>query len=230
MTISMIESILYILTGILAGGSLAAYWTYVSGKKVIDQNNQTSASRIKAAEHQTFLLKEHLEAAQSDIALLKEKVNQERQSKAVELGELRQSLQRGALFFAAYALSIGIMVGGGVSWICTGAQAEVKHLQRVMDIQIESRLAQAQKQMLEVELERLQNEKRELMINLQFEFEQKAVALAKLEALYHSLSGDKGFRGFVADQKKLIQELSRYSADDRFDSSSKVQPSLPVVR
>ena len=124
MTIPTIETILYVLSGILAGGSLAALWTYAAGKKELTLTAQASEMRLKAAENRALFLKDQLEVAHSDLVLVKDRLDKERHAKAAELGELRQTLQRSGLMFAGYALSIGIMFGGTVSWICTGARAE----------------------------------------------------------------------------------------------------------
>ncbi len=227
MTLPMIETILCVLAGICAGGLIAGYWTYASGKKELGERIQVSESRIKSAEHRALLLKDQLEIAQSDVVLLKDRMDKERQAKTVEMGELRETLQRGAWLMAGYALGVGILFGGTVSWICTGARAETRHLRRVMDIQVESRLAVAQKQALETELAQLRHEGLGLRESLQIEMEQKAVALAKLEALLSGLSGDKALKGFVSDQKKLIQELSRYSPENGLEAG-KVPTALPL--
>jgi len=230
MTIPMIETILYVLSGVLAGGSLAAFWTYAAGKRELAVKEKVSETRLKTAEHRALLLKDQLEVAQSDLVLVKDRLDKERQSKVVEMGELRQTLQRSAVIFAGYALSVGIMFGGTVSWICTGARAEARHLQRVIDIQVESRVALAQKQMLEEELARFREGHAELRQTLQEEMEQKAIALAKLEALLSGFSGDKAFKGFISDQIKLVQDLSRYSPEERMPSSSTVPSSLTLSR
>ena len=222
MTIPMIETLLYVLSGILAGGSLEAFWTYAAGKKELITAAQASETRLKAAENRALFLKDQLEVAHSDLVLVKERLDKERHAKALELGELRQTLQRSGLLFAGYALSIGIMFGGTVSWICTGARAEARHLQRVIDIQVASRVAMAQKQMLEEELTQFRAENQELRLTLQDEMEQKAIALAKLEALLTGFSGDKAFKGFISDQIKLVQDLSRYSSENRLDPAAKV--------
>jgi len=231
MTIPMIETLLYVLSGILAGGSLAAYWTYAAGKKELAVKGQASETRLKSAEHRALLLKDQLEIAQSDLVLVKDRLDKERHSKLAEMGELRQTMQRSGFLFAGYALSIGIMFGGTVSWICTGARAEARHLQRVIDIQVESRVAMAQKQMLETELAAFRSENRDLHQTMQAEMEQKAIALAKLEALLSGFSGDKAFKGFVTDQMKLVQDLSRYSPEERLaPSTNKAPSSLPLTR
>jgi len=228
MTIPMIETLLYVLSGILAGGSLAAYWTYAAGKKELSSTAKASETQLKAAENRAVFLKDQLEVAKSDLVLIKDRLDKERHAQAVELGELRQTLQRSGLMFAGYALSIGIMFGGTVSWICTGARAEARHLRQVIDIQVESRVALAQKQMAEEALKDFRSENSALRQTLQAEMEQKAMALAKLEALLTGFSGDRAFKGFVSDQIKLVQELSRYSPEERLGSSAKGTPPLAL--
>lgn len=230
MTIPMIETILYVLSGVLAGGTLAALWTYAAGKKELASTAQASETRLKAAENRAVFLKDQLEVAKSDLVLLKDRLDKERHAQVVELGDLRQTLQRSALLFAGYALGIGIMFGGTVSWICTGARAESRHLRQVIDIQVESRVAMAQKQMLEEMLKQFRGENTELRQALQAEMEQKAIALAKLEALLTGFSGDKAFKGFVSDQIKLVQDLSRYSPEERMAAAAKVPSTLALSR
>lgn len=230
MTISMIETLLYVLSGILAGGSIAAYWSYAAGKKELAVSVRVSETRLKSAEQRAVLLKDQLELAQSDLLLIKNRLDQERHAKLAEMGEMRQQFQRSALLFAGYALGIGIMFGGTVSWICTGARAEARHLKRVIELQVESRVAMAKNQMLEMELEQFRNQNQVLGQTLQSEIEQKTAALAKLHALLGGLSSEQAAEGSLTDQLKLIRDLSRYPSDEKLVPSPKDPAALSLSR
>lgn len=226
MTLHMMETFFCVAAG-LGAGALAAW---ALSQKEMKGRLQVTEGRIKAAENRALLLKDQLEIAHSDAVLLKNRLDKERETKAVEMGELRETLQRGAMIMAGYTLGIGILFGGVVSWICTGARAEARHLQRVMDIQVESRVAQAQKEALQAEVLVLRGENGNLQRAVQNEMEQKAVALAKLEALLGGLSGDKTLKAFVSDQMKLIQELNRYTPEETWNAPPAPSAALPLTR
>ncbi len=200
----------YMTVGLLAVVSIAWCWTYISDRKNFSERLHVSESRTKASENRVALLKDQLAAAQSDMGLLRERMENERLAKTVEMAELRQTLHRSAMLMAGYALGIGLLFGGTVSWICTGARAEARHLQRVMNLEVDTRLAQAQKGALETELLSWKKENKDLRDALRTALEDKAVAFAKLDVIMSSFNPEKLGRGFVLDQKKLIQEWNQY--------------------
>ena len=200
----------YMTAGLLAVVSIAWCWTYMSDRKNFTERLHVSESRTKASENRVALLKDQLAAAQSDIGLLRERMENERLAKTAEVSELRQNLHRSALLMAGYALGIGILFGGAVSWICTGARAEARHLQRVMTLEVDTRVVQTQKGILETELLSWKKENKDLRDALRTALEDKAVAFAKLDVILSSFNLEKLGRGFALDQKKLIDEWSQH--------------------
>jgi len=200
------EAAFFSLLGVSLGGLTASLWTSSALRKNFSDRLQVFETRVKNSESRATALKEQLNMAQADSILLKERIDRERQAKELEVAGLRLVFQKQALQFSAYALLAGVFAGGLMGWTVAGSRAEVKHLQRVIEIEVASRTAVADRDRLEGQFKNLQSENRKLRASLLGELEQKALLFAKMEVMLEGFSGGKWGRDFVFKQKQLIED------------------------
>ncbi len=218
------------LLGISLGGLVAWQWTSLAARKNFSGRFQIVETRMKAAENRVGVLKDQLESARAETLLAQEGTNRDRQSWALETAGMKLSFQHQALRFGTYALAAGMLFGGAMAWTVSGSRAEVKHLQRVMQIEVESRTALAELTRAQTRLEQTQGENKKLRDSLFAEMEQKALLYAKLEVLLQGLSGEKWGRDFILNQKKLIEDWNLRIRGDQTGESTRLGSLLALSK
>lgn len=228
MTDAELYSIFFGLTGISAGALLAWFIASAIEKKHFGERVEVFEKRTKVAEARVSVLTQQLQNAKENIANLCDKIKNEKNLQASALAELHLTFKQTYFKLAAATLTCGFLIGGAASWAWTSATAETRHLRRVMELEINSRVAEAQSQLMQTDLKELRESYRQLSRLLIEEKEAKAVALAKLEMILESTNGGRRLKGFGTDQRKQLEEWYAAQQENHSQTTSGLVPT-PVL-
>jgi hypothetical protein len=194
---------------------------------VFTENKKKSAfinsleAKVKLQENRAFDLQEKLVRVQGDADLLRRALDEEKEAKQTALLELNGQIKRGMAMVVSCLLG-GLVLGGTVSWFWSASAAEAKKNRQIGRMEIETRVAEVQADLLARQLDQLQIQYESLRKDWYQLLEDKLVAQTKLEILLENMTiGKEGTPALdYKKMKKSLQKESRFKSSFPFPVAS----------
>ncbi len=180
---AVMNEIIYLFLGCSAG--IIAAWFGVSflEEKKHFKKSQILENKVQFSQSQIFQLNSQLAKVQSEADVLRRDLETERTSKLEAVTQVQQSLRKSRLVAGIVSLAVGLLAGGGTGWFLSGTAAEVRYLRQTHQLEMTASLATLKSDLLEKQFTKLQFDYDQLHKNWQNLFEERTVALAKLETV-----------------------------------------------
>ncbi len=201
-----------------------AWW---SGKSLERTQNiariRELESKTRLAQGESAGLKEQMGTLRSEVTSLQKSLNESRFAHTTSVTQLTQSFKKGLLVLTTVYFAVGLSLGGVFFWQAATWKIEKRSVSEKGEMELNTRLAQVQAQILEKQVDELQKNLEASRKAYQEEREQKTIVMTKLQILLSSLSFEKRIKGFALDYDKLKKNLK-----SKVDFSSGTQD-FPVM-
>ena len=185
-----------------------AWW---SGKSLERTQNiariRELESKARLSQGESSNLKEQLNVLRGEVGALQKSLNEARLAHTSSITQLTHSFKKGLLVLTTVYFSVGLSLGGVFSWQAATWRIEKRNVSQKAEMELNTRLAQVQTQILEKQADELQKNLEASQKAYQEEREQKTIVMTKLQILLSSLSFEKKVKGFVLNNDKLKKNL-----------------------